>query len=62
MITNLIIFLAGAVAGAIGMYLIARNSPDHFLKFKNFADKIDAEARTRADELAKSAQVGKVKK
>jgi uncharacterized membrane protein YdjX (TVP38/TMEM64 family) len=38
MILGLII---GFVAGAIAMYLLARNSPNHFLKFKKFADAVN---------------------
>lgn len=48
---NIIIFAAGAIAGAIGMYLIARNSPEHFLKFKGYADKVDTAVRERAKNL-----------
>lgn len=43
-ITNLILLCIGAVAGAIGMYLIARNSPEHFLKTKKYLDAFYAQA------------------
>jgi hypothetical protein len=37
----IVTFVLGVVVGALGMYLIARNSPNHFLKFKKFADEVD---------------------
>ncbi len=34
----IIIFGAGVIVGAIGMYLLARNSPEHFAKAKAYID------------------------
>jgi hypothetical protein len=48
MITGLII---GLVGGAVGMYLIARNSPEHFLKFKNFADAAAVKVQAQVDKI-----------
>ena len=39
MVKDLFLIGIGVIAGAAGMYLIARNSPEHFLKTKKFVDK-----------------------
>jgi len=44
MILGLII---GFVAGAIAMYLLARNSPQHFLRFKAYADAVNERIEKR---------------
>ena len=48
---KLFLILIGAIAGALGMYLIARNSPQHFLKAKKFIDEIALTSQTTAIRL-----------
>ena len=38
MLKEIFLLIAGAISGAAAMYLIARNSPQHFLKTKKFVD------------------------
>ncbi len=47
MIETGIVFLLGVVVGGIGMYLIARNSPNHFLKFKKYADAVYQQVKSK---------------
>jgi hypothetical protein len=51
--TNILFFAVGFVAGAVAMYLIARNSPEHFLKIKGYADKVDAMTREQLSKISK---------
>ena len=49
----IIAFVVGVVVGGICMYLIARNSPNHFLKIKKFADAVTEKVK---QELSKNKQ------
>jgi gas vesicle protein len=39
--------IIGFVIGAVVMYLLARNSPNHFLKFKKFADAVNERVKDK---------------
>ena len=38
MLRDLFLLIVGVIGGAAAMYLIARNSPEHFLKTRKFVD------------------------
>ena len=40
MLKDLFLIGTGIIGGAAAMYLIARNSPEHFLKTRKFADTV----------------------
>jgi hypothetical protein len=46
-------FVVGALVGLVAMYLIARNSPQHFLKAKAFVDAIQAKVDSTASGITK---------
>jgi len=39
--------IIGFVAGVVVTYLFARNSPNHFLKFKKFADAVNEKVKDK---------------
>jgi len=47
----LIMFLIGLLVGAIAMYLIARNSPEHFLKCRKFVDAVESKLKAKITEI-----------
>ena len=53
MFANLIILGVGAVAGALAMYLIARNSPKHFMKTKKYIDSMYVKAKDTVKKVKK---------
>jgi hypothetical protein len=53
MFTNLMLLGIGAIAGAIGMYLIARNSPEHFMKTRKYMDALYTKAQDTLKKVKK---------
>jgi len=39
--------IVGFVVGVVVTYLLARNSPNHFLKFKKFADAVNEKVKDK---------------
>lgn len=43
--------MAGVIVGLVLMYLYARNSPDHFLGLKPYADAINSKVQGAIDSM-----------